>query len=131
LAAAARHYHPSDVFRYYYDEVRGADWLDRLLYVDSQTWLRDDVLVKVDRASMAASLECRCPFLDYRVVELAARLPRRFKLNKLQKKWGLRELARRQLPRSIVDRKKAGFNSPTDVWLQGNLPEMAGDLLAW
>src|SRR5439155_20812355 len=70
VAAAARHYSPATVFRDYYDEACGADWLDRLLFVDSQTWLRDDVLVKVNRASMAASLECRSPFLDYRVVEL-------------------------------------------------------------
>jgi asparagine synthase (glutamine-hydrolysing) len=128
LAQAAAGYDPIDVFRDYYVRVRGADWLDRMLYVDCQTWLRDDILVKVDRASMAASLECRAPFLDYRVAEFAARLPRRLKLRGRQKKIVLRKLARQFLPRAIVDRKKAGFNSPTAEWLRGPLRPIAEDL---
>jgi asparagine synthase (glutamine-hydrolysing) len=128
LAQAVAGYDPIDAFRDYYARVRGADWLDRMLYVDCQTWLRDDILVKVDRASMAASLECRAPFLDYRVAEFAARLPRRFKLRGRQKKFVLRALARRFLPGAIVDRKKAGFNSPTADWLRGPLRPIAEDL---
>src|SRR5207248_6193889 len=114
-------YDPADTFHSYYRRVRGASWLDRVLYVDSQTWLRDDILVKVDRASMAASLEYRAPFLDYRVVEFAARLPSRLKLRGWHTKVILKALARRFLPAEIVDRKKAGFNSPTVTWLRGPL----------
>jgi asparagine synthase (glutamine-hydrolysing) len=121
-------YDPAEVFHHYHERVRGADWLDRMLYVDCQTWLRDDILVKADRASMAASLECRSPFLDYRVAELAARLPRRLKLHGRAKKIALRRLARHFLPADIVDRKKAGFNSPTADWLRGPLRLIAEDL---
>jgi asparagine synthase (glutamine-hydrolysing) len=130
LLAAAGPYTPADVFRGHYDDAAGADWLDRLLYVDCKTWLVDDILVKVDRVSMAASLECRSPFLDYRVVEWAARLPRRLKLRGRQKKVAVRELARRWLPPEIVDRKKAGFNSPTVEWMAGPLREMVRAALA-
>lgn len=121
-------YTPVDVFRDHHARVRGADWLDRMLYLDCRTWLCDDILVKVDRASMAASLECRAPFLDYRLAEFAARLPRHMKLKGWQKKVGLRALARRFLPAAIVDRKKAGFNSPAGDWLRGPLRPLAEDL---
>jgi asparagine synthase (glutamine-hydrolysing) len=128
LRSEAGDYHPAEAFHFYHERVRAADWLDRMLYVDSQTWLRDDILVKVDRASMAASLECRSPFLDYRVAEFAARLPRRLKLRGRNKKIAVRSIARRYLPAEIVDRKKAGFNSPTAEWLRGPLRPMAEDL---
>jgi asparagine synthase (glutamine-hydrolysing) len=121
-------YHPIEAFRDYHERVRGADWLDRMLYVDCQTWLRDDIIVKVDRASMAASLECRAPFLDYRLAEYAARLPRRLKLHGRHRKIALRWLASRFLPRALVERKKAGFNSPTADWLRGPLRPLAEDL---
>jgi asparagine synthase (glutamine-hydrolysing) len=130
LRNQAADYDPAELFRFYHERVRGADWLDRMLYVDCQTWLRDDILVKVDRASMAASLECRAPCLDYRVAEFAARLPRRLKMRGGSKKIALRTLARRFLPADIVDRKKAGFNSPTVDWLCGPLRPMAEDLFA-
>ena len=128
LLQEAADYDPAEIFRFYHQRVRGADWLDRMLYVDCQTWLRDDILVKVDRASMAASLECRSPFLDYQVAEFAARSPRRLKMRGRQQKIVLRALARRFLPASIVDRKKAGFNSPTARWLRGPLRPMAEEL---
>ena len=130
LLREAADYNPAGIFRFYHQRVRGADWLDRMLYVDCQTWLRDDILVKVDRASMATSLECRSPFLDYHVAEFAARLPPRLKLLGRQKKIVLRALARRYLPRYVVDRKKAGFNSPTASWLRGPLRPMAEELFA-
>jgi asparagine synthase (glutamine-hydrolysing) len=128
LLREAVDYTSTEIFRFYHQRVRGADWLDRMLYVDCRTWLCDDILVKVDRASMAASLECRSPFLDYHVAEFAARLPRRLKLRGRQKKFVLRALARRYLPAGIVDRKKAGFNSPTASWLRGPLRPMAEEL---
>jgi asparagine synthase (glutamine-hydrolysing) len=128
LVREAGNYDPVEVFRDHHERVRGADWLDRMLYLDCRTWLCDDILVKVDRASMAASLECRAPFLDYRIAEFAARLPHRMKLRGGQKKIGLRRLARRFLPSSIVDRKKAGFNSPTVEWLSGPLRPLVEEL---
>jgi asparagine synthase (glutamine-hydrolysing) len=130
LAREAGDYDPAEVFRFYHQRVRAADWLDRMLYVDCQTWLRDDILVKVDRASMAASLECRAPFLDYRVAEFAARLPRRLKMHGRCRKIALKSLAGPLLPADIVHRKKAGFNSPTAAWLRGPLRPMAEDLFA-
>src|SRR5262249_47682676 len=130
LLREAADYDPAEIFRFYHQRVRGADWLDRMLYLDCQTWLCDDILVKVDRASMAASLECRSPFLDYHVAEFAARLPRRLKLRGRQKKIVLRALARRYLPAGIVDRKKEGFNSPTASWLRGPMRPMAEELFA-
>jgi asparagine synthase (glutamine-hydrolysing) len=129
LAEAARGYSPADTFLAHHERVKGADWLDRMLYVDCMTWLPDDILVKVDRASMAASLEARAPFLDYRLAEFAARMPRRLKLCGRQKKVALRALARRRLPSEIVDRRKAGFNSPTADWLRGPLRGAAEELL--
>jgi asparagine synthase (glutamine-hydrolysing) len=130
LLKEAADYDPAEIFRFYHQRVRGADWLDRMLYVDCQTWLCDDILVKVDRASMAASLECRSPFLDHHVAEFAARLPRRLKLRGRELKVALRTLASRHLPADIVNRRKAGFNSPTDKWLRGPLRPMAEDLFA-
>lgn len=130
VVRSAAGYAPELVFKEYHDRVAKADWLDRMLYVDCRTWLVDDILVKADRATMAASLECRSPFLDYRLAEFAARLPRSLKLNGSQTKASLKALARRYLPVSIVDRKKAGFNSPTADWLRGPLRPMAEDLFA-
>ncbi|HXY34702.1 MAG TPA: asparagine synthase (glutamine-hydrolyzing) [Planctomycetaceae bacterium] len=130
LDGAVRDYRPLDVFREHFNRVRDADWLDRFLYVDCCTWLVDDILTKVDRTSMAASLECRSPFLDHRVVEFAARLPQPFKLSLFQGKQAVRALARRLMPRAIVDRRKSGFNSPTDVWMRGTLRAMVQDVLS-
>jgi asparagine synthase (glutamine-hydrolysing) len=128
IARGSAGYSPVDVFRAYHDRVRGADWLDRLLYVDARTWLVDDILVKADRATMAASLECRSPFVDFRLAEFAARLPRRLKLGGGEKKVILKRLARQFLPSEIVDRKKSGFNSPTADWLRGPLRDTAEEL---
>jgi asparagine synthase (glutamine-hydrolysing) len=128
LRQAAPDYDPAETFREYARRVPEADWLDRLLYVDCQTWLPDDILVKIDRATMAASLECRSPFLDYRVAEFAARLPRSCKLRHLQTKVILKRLARRHLPAALVNRRKAGFNSPTADWLRGPMRPLAEDI---
>lgn len=88
------------------------------LYVDQQYYLPDDILYKTDRMSMAHSLEVRPPFLDHRIVEFAARLPRSFKVNGLSLKWVLRELMRDKLPPSVLSRKKEGFDIPAHEWLR-------------
>ncbi|MEA2690852.1 MAG: hypothetical protein QOJ16_239 [Acidobacteriota bacterium] len=105
------------------------DPLSRVLYLDFKTWLADDGLVKVDRMSMAHGLEVRCPLLDHRVVELAARTPSRLKLGRGGTKILLRRLAARRLPAEILSRPKRGFAPPIERWLREDLKDLSHDLL--
>jgi asparagine synthase (glutamine-hydrolysing) len=104
--------------------------VEQLMLADTLCYLPDDLLVKVDRAAMAASLEVRAPFLDHRVVELAWRLDMRFKVRGGQPKWLPRTLLARYLPRHLFERPKLGFGLPVDGWLQGPLREWAETLLS-
>ncbi|MGE3315629.1 MAG: asparagine synthase (glutamine-hydrolyzing) [Planctomycetaceae bacterium] len=129
LQHASLTYSPRHAFRRYFHELKDASWLDRALYVDMKTWLVDDILVKIDRTSMAASVECRSPFLDHRVVEFAARLPTHLKMRGLSRKYAVRQVARRFLPAEMVDRRKSGFNSPTEFWMRGILRDIVEETL--
>lgn len=116
--AAAGDYDPWTRFASFYEEVQGLDPLDQALYVDIKTWLADDILVKVDRTSMAHSLEARAPFLDTRIVEFAAGLPPSFKMKGREKKRILRASQTPLLPSAIFKRRKRGFNAPVAHWTE-------------
>jgi asparagine synthase (glutamine-hydrolysing) len=105
------------------------DPLARALYLDLKTWLADDGLVKVDRMSMAHALEVRCPLLDHRVIELAARVPSHLKLRGGRTKLLLRKVAERRLPAEILARPKRGFAPPVSRWLREDLRDLSRDLL--
>lgn len=107
----------------------GRDRLDQILRHNYRTYLLDDLLVKTDRMTMAASLEARSPFLDTALVELAFRIPGAMKMRRGQLKWLLREAYRDVLPSEILDRKKHGFGVPMAKWWSGPLAKMVDDVL--
>ncbi len=110
--------------------VADCHWVDQANYVDIKTWLADDILVKVDRATMAHGLEARPPFLDHRFVELTAALPADWKLKGFAKKYLLRRALRDRLPHAVLYGQKRGFNAPVSQWLAGPLRDFALDTLA-
>jgi len=101
----------------------------RMMLLDSLTYLPDDILTKVDRAAMGVSLETRIPFLDYRVAELAWRLPLDTKINNGETKWPIRQVLYKYVPKVLIERTKAGFAIPVGQWIRGPLREWAADLL--
>lgn len=108
-------------------QFNGVEWM---LLIDTLQYMVDDVLVKVDRASMDSSLEVRVPFLDPDVFQTAWRIPSDLKLRDGQGKWVLRQLLYRHVPKTLIDRPKMGFAIPLDGWLRGPLREWAEDLLS-
>lgn len=113
--------------RYSWPEFK--DFRHTMMYIDMLTYLPDDIMVKVDRASMAASLESRAPYLDHRLIEFAWRLPVEYKIRKRESKWLLRQVLDRHVPRFLMDRPKQGFKMPMAQWMRGPLREWAESLL--
>jgi asparagine synthase (glutamine-hydrolysing) len=113
-----------------WEDCDAPDDLARILHLDMRIYMQDDILTKVDRTSMAHSLEVRVPLLDHTVVEFVTGLPTAMKLQGWTTKHLLKRLARRYLPDRIVDRRKKGFGVPMASWLRGPLRDLARDLLA-
>jgi len=112
-----------------YREAEAESFTDRTLYADVMMYLPDDLLIKVDVASMANSLEARSPFLDHEFMEFVAQVPAGLKLKGRATKYILKEALRGILPDEVLFRKKMGFGVPIDHWFRGELKEMAYDTL--
>jgi asparagine synthase (glutamine-hydrolysing) len=125
----ARRADPFAPFRDAWHACTSTDPVDRAMYVDFRTYLPDDIMTKVDRMSMAVSLEAREPLLDHPLLERAAKVPSALKLKNGQTKYLLRRLLERRAPRAILERTKQGFAAPIGEWLRGPLAAMTGDLL--
>jgi len=119
-----------DFMRRHFKKARTEDALNQQLYVDIKTYLCDDILVKVDRMSMAVSLEARVPFLDHRVVEYSGRIPGDLKLRGTKTKYILKEALQELLPYEILHRGKEGFSIPIKNWLKKELKPLMLDVLS-
>ncbi len=130
LRAQLRDFDSFEFIRRHFRQADTDDLLNRQLYVDVKTYLVDDILVKVDRMSMATSLEARVPLLDHRFVELAATLPGRLKLNGRQTKYIFKKAMQPLLPPEILTRGKEGFSIPIKNWLKHELKDRMLDVLS-
>ena len=129
LKIESRQYDPAELSRSLYHKADTDQHLSRLLYVDLKSYLPGDILVKVDRMSMANSLETRAPLLDYRLVEFAARLPPDFKLRGRESKFILKQSVSKLLPPEVLKRRKKGFSVPLAQWLREEIRELSNQYL--
>ncbi len=122
-------YSSFDVLNRFFKKTRTSDPVSRVQYVDIKTYMTEDILVKVDRMSMAHSLEVRSPILDHKLMEFAAKLPSRLKLNGKESKYIFKKMNEKRLPHDILYRKKQGFSVPLSDWLKGKLRLFAEETL--
>jgi asparagine synthase (glutamine-hydrolysing) len=128
LAAVDRE-HSLDPLRALQARMRGQGTLDTMLYIDTKTWLPDDLLIKADKMTMANSIELRVPLLDHKVLEFAASLPAGRKLNGFTTKFILKKVLSDWVPKEILNRKKAGFPVPYESWLRKDLKDLVWGVL--
>ncbi len=129
LKSALRGYDSIEVFRHHFEKADTDDPLSRIQYLDIKTYLTEDILTKVDRASMAHSLEVRCPLLDHKFMELAAKIPSSLKLKGSCRKYIFKSASRQMLPQQIIDREKMGFALPLAEWFRGGIKDFAHSYL--
>ena len=119
----------TEIIRELFQNVASRPLLDQMLYVDTKTWLPDDLLIKADKITMANSVELRVPLLDHLVLEFAASLPPDFKVKGMATKRIFKSAFARAIPEAILKRKKTGFPVPLRKWLQHDLRDYAHDML--
>ena len=120
----------SESMERYFQQCAGAENLNRFIYVDLKTSLPDDLLALTDKMTMAMSLECRAPFMDHELVELAARMPAHFKVHGFTMKYILKKAVKPWLPAEILNRKKRGFGAPVGAWLRRDLKLLVHETLS-
>jgi asparagine synthase (glutamine-hydrolysing) len=113
----------------HFDRYANLPWASQMMHFDADTYMPEDVLVKVDRMSMAHSIESRVPLLDNNVIDFAASLPSHFKLKNTRRKHVLKEVAATMLPRDVIDRRKQGFGVPLGAWFRCDLRDLFADTL--
>lgn len=123
IVKSLKGYRTRDLFYHYYNNAPAIDHLSKIQYLDIKTYLCDDILTKVDRASMAVSLEVRCPILDHVFMEYAAKIPSKYKLVGIDGKHIFKKALKKYLPDDILYRKKMGFGVPIAEWLRTDLKE--------
>ncbi len=129
FANAVAEQNPSVFLDQWFDKANGSGILDATLLTDQMTYLPNDLLVKVDIASMANSLEARSPFLDHKVIEFAASLPENLKMRRFETKSLLKKVAAKLVPREVVYRRKMGFGVPIGNWFRGEMKDFLCDIL--
>lgn len=119
----------TDVYQKLLPDIRGLNNLDKILLLDLNVWLPDDLLMKKDKMGMATSIEARVPFLDYTFVELAFQIPSRLKVKRLETKYILKKALEGLLPKEVIYRKKEGFPTPISGWIRSELKDFTLDIL--
>jgi len=122
-------YNPQESFLSYFSHAESDNVLNKMLFLDSKTYLPDDLLTLTDKMSMAHSLEVRVPFLDHQLIEFLATVPPQLKIKNLQKKYIHRKAVSKILPREILQKKKKGFSLPLGSWFRKELRGFVQDVL--